>query len=315
MKRIRVSIGTAAKLGLVDIRVDAPMYTGYLMTPHACNASCAYCAQGFGVKSRLSRVVWPEFDFDTILKALKEKNCFKRICLQVTYNIEAHRAMISYTRILSGLSSVSVSFYPMNHYEIQLVKEAGADYIGISLDVASRELFKKYREYETITWENTFDMLKYAVKVFGKGHVISHVIVGLGETDKDLIRVLEKMSDLGVVPSLMAFTPVPGTPLENYSPPSIERYRAIQVALELITHGIRFHYDNFDEKGRLVSYPLDEGTIGRIIGNKTFMVKGCPWCTRPYYNENPSRPYNLPRPIGDPKSLLSEAIKYVKSDS
>ena len=315
MEKIRVSIGTAAKLGLVSLKMDAPMYTAYMMTSEPCVASCAYCAQGYGIASRLSRIVWPEYPFEDVLRALRERPIFKRICLQVTYNPRAHRDMILYTRVLSEIGKVSVSFYPMNHYEIQAIKDAGADYIGISLDVASKELFKKYREYESITWNNTLDMLMYAVEVFGRGRVTSHVIVGLGENDKELIRVLETLVDMGVIPSLMAFTPIKGTPLENLEPPPIERYRAIQVALELIMSGVRFRDENFDNNGKLRQYPLDEGVLSRVIKSTTFMVRGCPWCTRPYYNENPSRPYNLPKPIGDTRSLLLEAIKYVKSDS
>ena len=37
----------------------------------------------------------------------------------------------------------------------------------------------------TYVWENQFLLLNQALEVFGRGNVSTHVIVGLGETEKD----------------------------------------------------------------------------------------------------------------------------------
>ena len=70
-----------------------------------------------------------------------------------------------------------------------------------------------------------------------RGNVSTHVIVGLGETEKEAVEVVQKCVDMGVLPALFAFTPVRGTALEAESPPNLEVYRRIQLARYLIVNG------------------------------------------------------------------------------
>ena len=72
------------------------------------------------------------------------------------------------------------------------------------------------------SWENQFNQLNEAIGVFGKGNVSTHVIVGLGETEKEAIEVIQRCVDLSVLPGLFAFTPIRGTALEAKSPPKLE---------------------------------------------------------------------------------------------
>ena len=72
------------------------------------------------------------------------------------------------------------------------------------------------------TWENQFRQLNEALAVFGKGNVSTHVIVGLGETEKEAVEVIQRCVDMGVLPALFAFTPVRGTALEAKLPPKLE---------------------------------------------------------------------------------------------
>jgi biotin synthase-related radical SAM superfamily protein len=44
--------------------------------------------------------------------------------------------------------------------------------------------------------------LKEAVRLFGKGKVTSNVIYGLGESDKSVIKTIEKLAEMGVIPTL-----------------------------------------------------------------------------------------------------------------
>ncbi len=79
--------------------------------------------------------------------------------------------------------------------------------------------------------------LNEALEVFGKGNVSTHVIVGLGETEKEAVEVIQRCVDMGVLPALFAFTPVRGTALEAKSPPKLESYRRVQLARYLIVNG------------------------------------------------------------------------------
>jgi len=150
MKTIRVSLGTAANLGLKAIKVNSPFYTAYFLTPTTCEAKCAYCAQAYGMNEKLSRVLWPEYPLEDVIYLLKLKRP-KRICLQATYGESSYEFIKEILPQLVKISQVSVSYFPRNQNEIRKIRELGADYIGISIDVANKHLFEKVREYDAIT--------------------------------------------------------------------------------------------------------------------------------------------------------------------
>jgi len=115
------------------------------------------------------------------------------------------------------------------------------------------------------------------------------------------------MCRYGHTPSLVAFTPIPGTLLENEKQPRITEYRRIQTARHLILRGIaRFEDMNFDDNGVITDFGVSEETLTEIVRKgEPFFTSGCPNCNRPFYNEKPSGPiYNFPRKL-TAKELLT----------
>jgi biotin synthase len=132
--------------------------------------------------------------------------------------------------------------------------------------------------------------------------ITTHLIVGLGESEKEMVEMIQKCVDMGVLPALFAFTPVAGTALENLKQPPIQQYRRIQLARHLIFHGnARAENMSFDENGRITGFGVDKQTLKQVVGSgEPFGTSGCPDCNRPYYNEKPSGPiYNYPRPLSE----------------
>ncbi len=93
---------------------------------------------------------------------------------------------------------IGVEPYVDKTSHIDRLKEAGADEIKINCEAATREIFRK--ACPDLDYSNIFDMLEYSVKVFGKGHVASNVIIGLGETDEELTAIMTKLCSMGVEP-------------------------------------------------------------------------------------------------------------------
>ena len=97
---IRASIGTAAVLGLEKIKLQAVPTTAYLMmyTKEPCLSNCSFCPQAKGSTSKsdkLSRILWPKYQLDAILSALKSKqNPIKRLCLQTIRTTDADNQLI-----------------------------------------------------------------------------------------------------------------------------------------------------------------------------------------------------------------------------
>jgi biotin synthase len=204
---------------------------------------------------------------------------------------------------------ISISCQPQNSIHIKELAEAGAERIGIPLDAASEKIFDKIKGLAAggpYNWKNQFKLLSEAVHIFGKGKVSTHLIVGLGETEKEMVEIIQKCVDMSVLPALFAFTPIAGTALESIPPPPIQRYRRIQIARHLIVHGIARYADmRFDGEGCISDFGVTKQTLMQIIQTgEPFLTSGCPNCNRPYYNEKPSGPiYNYPRKISGEELL------------
>ncbi|MGB9676549.1 MAG: radical SAM protein [Candidatus Bathyarchaeales archaeon] len=310
-RKIRVSLGSAIVLQLLNGKLDAAPTTAYLMTykEGKCNANCAFCPQARESSSRadmLSRVSWPTFPTEKVMKGISKavaSGTIRRVCIQALNYPEVFVDLTAIIKAIKQEANVptSVSCQPLSAKNVQLLAEAGAERIGIPLDAATKEIFDNVKGAAVkgpYNWERQWQILDEATKIFGKGMVSTHLIVGLGETEKEMISTIQRCVDMGVLPALFAFTPIAGTMLESISQPAIENYRRIQVARHLIVHGIS-RYENmaFSQRGEIINFGVEKATLAQIIETgKPFLTSGCPNCNRPYYNEKPSGSiYNYPR--------------------
>jgi biotin synthase len=321
-KKIRVSLGSALVIRLLSGKLEAAPTTAYLMTYRKgkCTANCGFCPQARGSSARgdmLSRISWPVFAtekvFDGIEKTVKDGE-IKRVCFQALNYPKVFTHLIALIRAIRQKVDlpISISCQPLNGIHIRELAEAGAERIGIPLDVASEKLFEKIKGSNAggpYNWKNQFKLLSEAVHIFGKGKVSTHLIVGLGETDREMVEIIQRCVDMGVLPALFAFTPIAGTALESIPQPPIQRYRRIQIARHLIVHVIaRYENMHFDREGSIIDFGVNKQTLLQNIRlGEPFFTSGCPNCNRPYYNEKPSGPiYNYPRKISGEELLEVE---------
>jgi biotin synthase-related radical SAM superfamily protein len=170
--------------------------------------------------------------------------------------------------------------------------EAGADHIGFGLDAACERVF---RQVKGGNWARSLALLEETARAFHQ-RATAHLIVGLGETEREMVDRIQWAYDRGITVGLFAFTPVRGTRLAGHSAPPLAVYRRLQAARWLIVHGLARAEDvSFDRQARLCRLP------GPLPANgKPFRTSGCPDCNRPFYNEQPGGPlYNYPRPLTD----------------
>jgi biotin synthase-related radical SAM superfamily protein len=311
--RIRVSMGSAVVLGLLDTKLDAAPRTVYLMTYRRgkCNANCGFCPQARESEGRadmLSRVTWPLFQTETVIDRIEEAsndNKVMRVCIQALNYPEVIVHLLAVVNLIHSRMNIpiSVSCQPLGKNSIIQLFEAGAERIGIPLDAVTEKIFKRTKGVVArgpYDWQRQWSLLKEAVDVFGKGKVSTHLIVGLGETEEQMIRTIQKCVDKSVVPGLFAFTPIRGTALERESTPPLEEYRRIQLARYLIFQGmVRFEEMSFGSEGNLTGFGVSNEVLrDSVEKGEAFLTCGCPDCNRPYYNEKPSGPiFNYPRRI------------------
>jgi len=323
-KLVRVSVGSAIVLGLLAGKLDAEPTTAYLMTYHAgkCAANCGFCPQAKTSESNselLSRVAWPVFPSRAVLgwleKVVRDER-IKRVCFQTLNYPGAISEVCVLVKELKRLVSVpvSVSCQPLNSENMWRLAEAGVDRIGIALDAATEPLFDKVKGVSAggpYSWREEFLLLRVAIGIFGEGSVSTHLIVGLGESEKEAVVAVQECVDLGVLPALFAFTPVDGTVLDASPQPELDVYRRVQVARYLIVNGLaRLDDMRFDGDGRITDFGVSKPVLLRVVGaGIPFLTSGCPGCNRPFYNEKPGGPlYNFPRVI------RPEELKAIKRD-
>ena len=288
METIRVSAATAARLRLAGWDITVEPTTLYFMLGEQCHGRCSYCTQG---GASLSRVRWPRFQLDDVAARLPAGA--KRVCLQTRYYPEVMDDILSAVESLDSTVPVSVSMNPVDRAHFAQLHAAGVDRVGIGLDCCTQKLFQELK-HSVPAWEQYLQGLRDARDVFGTA--TAHLIIGLGETDREAIDMMQWLTRHDIHIALFAHHPLHG----GASPP-VERYRYLQLVRYLLEQG---RYE--DGVGANVSRD------GVATAAQT---SGCPGCNRPFYNERVRGPlYNYPRPLSkaEQNRAIEEVQKYVR---
>ncbi len=255
----------------------------------------------------LSRVAWPVFATSEVMPKLAaglKRGEIKRVCIQTLNYPRVLKDLLALTKKIrrqGGEVPMSISCQPLNRDGMEKLAKAGIERIGIALDAATIDIFDRVKGNSAngpYSWDKHHDTLLEALEVFGKGNVSTHLMVGLGETERQMIETIQWCVDNNICPALFSFTPIRGTTLEHRKPPAISHYRRIQLARYLIFQGKgKFAIMDFDEEHRIVDFGVSQEQLKNAVqSGEPFLTSGCPNCNRPYYNEKPSGPlYNFPR--------------------
>lgn len=309
---LRMSLAAAMTLGFKRgmFYRNARLYCiNVLLTYRAgCAARCAYCGLSSkrpGIYNRKSfiRVTWPTYHFDEIIDRIsKRQDGVKRICISMI----THKRAVKDTKDICALFRTSfdvpvsllISPTILNHADLVDFKAAGADKIGVAIDLAKAELFDRFRGSGVggpHKWETYWNCLSECLELFGAGNAGPHFMVGMGETEKEICHAIQRAKDMGATTHLFSFFPEPNSEMADHSPPPLDQYRRIQIARYLIDNGIkkagRFTYSNSD---RITDFGLSTSEIDEVIDSgEPFRTSGCEGydgqvaCNRPYANSRP----------------------------
>lgn len=330
IEKIRVSVGSASVLGLNNIEFKALPTTCYLMTYKEghCIANCGFCPQArdsLSSTEQLSRINWPVFPFNEFLTKLKYVSPlkrFQRICLQTLNYPNNFHDLLEITTQIRKVSSIpiSVAIPPMSKEKLKQLEEIGVQRVGIALDASTPEIFDNIKGIGVsgpYNWNDHLQSLKDAIEIFSKGFVSTHLIVGLGENQRDLLKLIEKLHNLTILTSLFAFMPIKGTKFENMEQPNLIDFRKLQLGRYLIIHkDKKFEDFTFNLKGDLININISKGDLRNIVDEGVaFLTSGCSGCNRPYYTSRPSGPiYNFPRKLTEEEKdeIYNQLQRFVK---
>lgn len=307
----KLSAGTASVIGAKKIKMDVLPTTAYIMLGQQCNNHCQFCAQSRESAARgdqLSRVTWPAFSPEKSTDGIRhsyEAGTIKRACLQVTQSGNSWDATVNALDLLHSSSSVPicVSSHLDTLEEARQLIARGAQRVCIALDAATPELYEKIKGGQ---WDLKWNLLVECAKVL-PGHITTHLIVGLGESEEDMVKAMAACLRHGITIGLFAFTPVRGTPWAGHLPPSIAHYRRIQITHQLLKLGYSQDVISY-QSGSISRFNIPEEELLAILDNgQAFQTSGCHDCNRPYYNERPGGlMYNYPRRL-----TLAEVTKAI----
>jgi biotin synthase len=220
---------------------------------------------------------------------------------------------------VSGLLSPTVM---KGRGDLEKIRNAGADRVGIAIDAVTLELFDKHRAGGVggpHRWEKYMQSLEDAVNVFGYYKVGVHVIVGLGETEQQTVAFIDRTNEMKVATHLFSFFPESGSILEFHPQPTLKHYRRIQLARYLINENIvSLDSMHFSPSGEIVDFGVEIDPYIEL--GLPFMTSGCPGndgllaCNRPFGNERASesmRNHPFPPEQEDIEIIRNQLREYI----
>lgn len=305
---LRISLAAAMTLGMKQGRFyrNAKLRCMNLLMTYdqGCAANCSYCGlqrirDGAYDEKSFIRVEWPLLSLDELIERCRERpNAVRRICLSmITHGRVVADARTMLERLARELPDVPLSLLSnptlLTRKDLEMYRGIPVDRLGIAVDCANEELFDKYRGKQVRgphRWERYWDVFREGVEVFGKDRVGVHLIVGLGETEEEIIRLIDRIRKAGGSTHLFSFFPEAGSRLADHPQPPTGQYRRVQLARHLIDEDLATADQfTFNDVGQLTSFGMEQGRLDQIAGHGVaFMTSGCPdetgycVCTRPF---------------------------------
>ncbi len=279
-----------------------------------CRSDCSYCGlartrPGDYEDKSFIRVEWPLFRADDLAERMAEKeSSLTRLCISMVTSPLAYRDTVTITEAIRSKVSTPLSILvappTLNRRKLEHFAEIGVDMIGIGLDAVTEELFRRHRTEVPaggagLSWEKYWSVVNDSRDIFGPWKVNCHTVVGLGETDAELIDLFFRLREREIFAYLFCFNPEPDSRLGQHPKSSISRWRRIQLAKRLIEEkGYGQQAFDFDSDGSLLNIDAPREAVEEVVEEGiAFMTDGCPGengepgCTRPYGSYRPTESF------------------------
>jgi biotin synthase-related radical SAM superfamily protein len=325
---VQMSTAAAITLGIMPGRMHRCGCTrclNLLLTyPEGCRANCAYCglarhreAERDYADRNFIRVDWPAVPLAQAIDIVARdggKSPFHRMCISMITHPNSDADTVAVLRAWTARvdpSAIPVSILSnpttMQRADVARLKDLGADIFTVALDAATPELFDRTRGkgvQSPHSWRKYWEILMDAREVFGPQKFGAHIIVGMGETEADVLRLVQQLVDLGGHSHMFCFFPEKGSLMDHLPATPRDQWRRVQLARYLIDYrGVRVERMRFDGAGRVVDFGLPQAELDAVIDAGTaFRTSGCPGkfaedvsaCDRPYGDSPPSNIASYP---------------------
>ena len=325
---VQLSTAAAITLGIMGGRMhrcDCTRCLNLLLTyPEGCRANCAYCglarhreADRDYADRNFIRVDWPAVPMGQIVDIVAEdpeNSPFHRMCISMITHprseSDTYDVLQQWTsKIDPDAIPISILSNPttMTRDDVQKTKDLGADIFTVALDAATPEVFDRTRGKGVQSphkWSKYWEILEDARDIFGTEKFGAHIIVGMGETEYEVLNLVQSLADMGGHSHMFCFFPEQGSLMDHLPATPRDQWRRVQLARYLIDYrGVRVDHMKFDEQGRVSDYGITPNELSEVIdAGIAFRTSGCPGkfqedisaCDRPYGDSPPSNIASYP---------------------
>lgn len=317
---VQLSTAAAITLGLISGSMHRTACThclNLLVTyPEGCRANCSYCglarhreeARDYADRNFI-RVDWPTARYDEIIERVRrdeDRRRFERMCISMITHPDSSRDTLELLRRwVREVPRIPVSILSnpttMKRGDLETLHAEGADIFTVALDAATPEIFERTRGRAVDgphTWKKYWQAIEWAAEIFGTGKFGIHLIAGMGETEEEILHIVQRIRNLGGHNHMFAFFPEQGSMMEDWEPVPRDQWRRVQLARFLIDYaGGRIEDMRFNDAGRVVDFGLEHTELEALVASgKPFQTSGCPGksdeevsaCNRPYGDSGPS---------------------------
>jgi biotin synthase len=345
---VQMSTAAAITLGITTgkmMRCECTRCLNLLLTyPEGCRANCAYCglarhreAERDYADRNFIRVDWPAVPMAEVVDIVAkdvENSPFHRMCISMITHPNSDEDTVSVlkqwtARIDPSAIPISILSNPttMTRQDVQTLHELGSDIFTVALDAATPELFDRTRGkgvQSPHSWKKYWEILNDAHDIFGPKKFGAHIIVGMGETEHEVLRLVQQLVDMGGHSHMFCFFPEKGSLMDHLPATPRDQWRRVQLARYLIDYcGVRVDHMKFDEHGRIADYGMPKGELDAIIdAGIAFRTSGCPGkfaddisaCDRPYGDSPPSNIASYPfQPNGNDLRTIRKQLDIRKA--
>ncbi|MCK4269982.1 MAG: radical SAM protein [Methanogenium sp.] len=187
----------------------------YITVSEGCLFGCRYCS----VPNQEKRVKTAR-EVESLVESVNGRIDAISLTSGVVGSVEEdeRRVLEVVRRVKRFNRPTGVSIYPSPGTPARL-RELGVAEVKFNIETATEELFDDI--CPGLDRRFIFDTLTESVALFGRNHVFSNVILGLGESDYEMERCITELAQHGVIPVVRPLTPSPGLP--HLKRPSKER--------------------------------------------------------------------------------------------
>jgi lipoyl synthase len=278
-----------------------------------CHANCSYCGlarerPGAYDDKSFIRVDWPVVETDRVVEQMAtHRSRMGRFCISQVVHPRTHEDTLEIVRRYQAKTDTPISILcappVLNRERLQQYKDMGVDMIGVGLDAVTERTFERRRGRAVrggLQWRKYQEVIELAREIFGPWKVNCHVVVGLGDSDREILEFVDEVTGREIWAYLFCFYPESDSAMANARRPSLRRWRRIQL-LKYLVQERRISLDDleFDACGGVRAARIDRALVDETIADGTaFMTNGCPdertgevSCTRPFGSYRPSEPF------------------------